>query len=65
MAYFNTENIKELMLRHISKDEFLAMENLSENDMKECVYKELLIIVMTRGKVDYAEWRNSCCLYTG
>lgn len=43
MAYFNVENITELMLRRISKDEFLTMENLSENDMKECVCKELLI----------------------
>ena len=42
MANLNIENIRALMIKHISKDEFLTVENLNENNIKECVYKELI-----------------------
>ena len=42
MSNLNTENIRMLMKKNISKDEFLAIEGMDENSIGESVYKELI-----------------------
>lgn len=45
MSNLNTENIINLMKEIISKDEFLSIEKLDENEIRQSVYKELVIAI--------------------
>lgn len=51
MSSLSTENIEKLMLQKISKEEFLSLEKLDENSLRESVYKELDIAIDSKDAV--------------